>query len=300
VLQRAGFPAALTWLANWAREKYKLHVDIAVDPGADSARKDVRTLLFESVRELLFNAVKHAQTDRVALELALDADDRLCITVTDRGIGFEPAQLDARWKAGQVGWGLFSIRERLTMLGGRVEIDSAPGGGTQVRLVAPRGTGPGAVVEPAVVSFERVGPVPVPADRGAAPDVLRILIVDDHAAVRRALREILNERPQLAVVGDASNGFEAIAFAHTLRPDVVLMDVAMPHMDGVDATARIRAELPDIHVIGMSTQAPSESVHALEHAGAEAFFLKGADTQRLIAHLLVLHASQTVGDATRR
>jgi len=144
-----------------------------------------------------------------------------------------------------------------------------------------------------------VGPAPAPPARRASPNALRILIVDDHAAVRTALREILHERPQLSVVGDASNGFEAIAFAHTLRPDVVLMDVAMPHMDGVDATARIRAELPDIHVIGMSMQAPSELVHALEHAGAEAFFVKGADTQRLIAHLLVLHTSQPVGDAAR-
>jgi signal transduction histidine kinase len=64
--------------------------------------------------------------------------DQLCITVTDQGVGFEPARLDDRSKAGQVGWGLFRIRERLTLLGGRLDIDSAPGKGTQVRLVAPR------------------------------------------------------------------------------------------------------------------------------------------------------------------
>ena len=139
VLQRSGLPAALTWLANWTHDKYKLDVQVVADPLANSERKDVRTLLFESVRELLFNAVKHAQADRVTLDLALDADDQLCITVADQGIGFEPAGLDDRSKAGQVGWGLFSIRERLTLLGGRFDIDSAPGRGTRVRLVAPRG-----------------------------------------------------------------------------------------------------------------------------------------------------------------
>ena len=73
VLQRSGLPAALTWLANWAREKYRLNVQIEADPYADSARKDIRTLLFESARELLFNASKHAQADRVTLALGLGA-----------------------------------------------------------------------------------------------------------------------------------------------------------------------------------------------------------------------------------
>ncbi len=138
VLQRSGLPAALRWLATWIQDKYKLRVQIAADPRADSPRMDVRTLLFESVRELLFNAVKYARTDRVTLGLELDADDQVCITVTDEGVGFEPARLDDRSNAGQVGWGLFRIRERLTLLGGRLDIDSAPGRGTRIRLVAPR------------------------------------------------------------------------------------------------------------------------------------------------------------------
>jgi two-component system sensor histidine kinase DegS len=69
--------------------------------------------------------------------LELDADDQLCITVTDQGAGFEPARLDERSKTGQLGWGLFRIRERLTLLGGRLDIESAPGGDL-ISLVAPR------------------------------------------------------------------------------------------------------------------------------------------------------------------
>jgi len=98
------------------------------------------------------------------------------------------------------------------------------------------------------------------------------------------------------VIGDASNGFEAIAHAHTLRPDVILMDVAMPHMDGVEATARIRAELPGIQILGLSMQERSETTHAIEQAGAARYFMKGLDTERLIDHLLVFHASRAAGD----
>jgi PAS domain S-box-containing protein len=290
VLQRSGLPAALKWLADWTHDKYKIEVRVAADPGADSGRKDVRTLLFESVRELLFNAVKHARADRVSLELALDPEDQLCITVSDQGIGFDPAELDDRSKAGEVGWGLFSIRERLTLLGGRVEIDSAAGKGTQVRLVAPRGHAHTAVSSAAASTFAAIGATP-PGDNGrASPDALRILIVDDHAGVRSALRDILRQRPQFSVVGDASNGFEAIAHAHTLRPDVILMDIAMPQMDGIEATTRIRAELPDIQIFGLSMQPRSAAADAIEQAGAAAFFVKGTDTQRLIEHLLGMHA----------
>jgi len=292
VLHRSGLPAALTWLANWAHEKYRLTVHISADPRADSARKDVRTLLFESVRELLFNAVKYAQTDRVTLALELDADEQLCITVTDQGVGFEPARLDDRSRSGQVGWGLFRIRERLTLLGGRLDVDSAPGRGTRVRLVAPRDAAPHAVVgasESGVALTEAVSAVD--EDR-RSPDALRILIVDDHPAVRHALREMLHQRPQFSVVGDASNGYEAIAHAHTLRPDVILMDVSMPHMDGVEATTRIHTELPDIRILGVSMMARNETAGAIEHAGAAGFFVKGTDTQRLIDHLLAFHASR--------
>jgi PAS domain S-box-containing protein len=295
VLQRSGLPAALTWLANWTRDKYKLSVEICADPRADSARKDVRTLLFESVRELLFNAVKYAKTDRVTLALELDADDQLCITVTDQGVGFEPSRLDDRSKAGQVGWGLFRIRERLTLLGGRLDIDSAPGRGTRVRLVAPRDTAQDTVAGANDWSLGLTGAASAVDDDRASADALRILIVDDHPAVRRALRLMLHQRPQLSVVGDASNGFEAIAHAHTLRPDVILMDVAMPHMDGVEATARIRTELPNIRIFGLSMLARNETADAIEHAGAAGFFVKGTDTQRLIDHLLAVHASRGAG-----
>ena len=139
VLHGSGLPAALMWLAERTGHEYGIVVEVSADPMANSDRKDVRTLLFESVRELLFNAVKHGHVDRVTVDLALTSDNTLCITVADQGIGFDPSGLVDRAKAGHSGWGLFRIRERLTLLGGRFDIESAPGRGTTVRLIAPRG-----------------------------------------------------------------------------------------------------------------------------------------------------------------
>jgi PAS domain S-box-containing protein len=298
VLQQAGLPAALAWLAHWTQDKYKVEVELIADPRADSGRKDVRTLLFESVRELLFNVVKHAHADRVALELTLDADDQLCISVTDQGIGFEPAGLQDRSMAGQVGWGLFSIRERLTLLNGRFEIESAPGVGTRVRLVAPRHA-PVCADSAPVPARTPAGAVTSAGARSASTDTLRILIVDDHAGVRSAIGDLLNERPQLSVVGTAADGVDAIAQAHALRPDVILMDIAMPRMDGIEATRRIRAELPDIRILGLSMQPRNVAAHAIEEAGAHGFFVKSTDTQKLVEHLLVVRASRGAGDPAK-
>ena len=290
-LQSSGLPAALTWLADQTRKKYGLDVQITADPLANSARKDIRTLLFESVRELLVNAVKHAEADRVAIELALDPDDALRITVTDQGIGFDPAALVDRAKTGPVGWGLFSIRERLTLLGGRFEIESAPGQGTVFRLIAPRGAAHDGVAtqDPSM----RAGGERIARGAKSLPSVraLRILIVDDHASVRRVFRDLLQERREFVVVGDACNGIEGIAQAHALCPDVILMDISMPHMDGIEATRRIRAELPSIQILGLSSQLWMEPVHPIEEVGASGYFVKGVDMQRLIEHMLGIHAS---------
>ena len=289
-LHGSGFPAALSWLAERTRNQYGLVVEVSADPLANSDRKDVRTLLFESVRELLFNAVKHAQVDRVTIDLSLDQDDALCITVADHGIGFDPAGLVERGKAGKAGWGLFSIRERLTLLGGRFDIESAPGQGTRFRLVAPRGEAQGGI--DAQSRLGRVATRPEFSGAGfASARALRLLIVDDHAGVRQVFRELLQERPELHVVGEAADGLEAIAQAHALRPDVILMDISMPVMDGVEATRRIRAELPFIQVFGLSTQVRTDDLHAIELVGATGFYTKGVDTQRLIDHLMAVHVA---------
>jgi len=291
-LQSSGLPAALTWLADWTRNKYGIEVQVSAAPLANSARKDVRTLLFESVRELLLNAVKHAHADRVSVDLAVDADGMLCITVTDQGIGFEPAEVGESAKGGPPGWGLFSIRERLTLLGGRFDIDSSPGQGARFRLIAPLGAQDTTSAQD-LQSQAVIGPAASSAASIATANALKILIVDDHAAVRRVFRDLLQQRLELSVIGEASNGLEAIAQARVLRPDVILMDISMPKMDGVEATRRIRAELPAIQILGLSMQVRTETRHPIEHAGASGFFIKGADTQRLIDHLLDIHGTMT-------
>jgi DNA-binding NarL/FixJ family response regulator len=107
--------------------------------------------------------------------------------------------------------------------------------------------------------------------------VIEVLIADDHGVVREGLRMFLGRDSELAVVGEASNGAEAIELARQLRPDVVLMDLLMPVMDGIAATAAIRTELPETEVIALTSVLESTAVVGAMKAGAIGYLLK--DTQ---------------------
>ena len=292
-LHVSGLPVAVKWLANWMQEKYGLVVEAAVDPGANSDQKEVRTLVFESLRELLFNAVKHAKVDRVAIDLAVRPNDTLCVTVTDQGIGFDPAAVFSKPISQQkAGWGLFSIRERLMLLSGQLEIESTPGRGTQFRIIVPRGAAQSSA-DASVAAPVAIARVPDVETESASLQI-RILIVDDHRGVRESLRRMLSGCPEFQVVGDASDGIEAIEQARKFRPDAIVMDISMPRMDGVEATRRIHAELPFIRIFGLSSAELTGSPHPIEEAGAAGYFVKGTDMQRLIAGLLSVSTSRAI------
>ena len=106
---------------------------------------------------------------------------------------------------------------------------------------------------------------------------IRILIADDHSMVRQGLRMFLGLDPELEVVGEAEDGAEALRLARQLRPDVVLMDLLMPVMDGITATAAIRQELPDTEVLALTSVLEDASVVGAVRAGAIGYLLK--DTQ---------------------
>jgi DNA-binding NarL/FixJ family response regulator len=106
---------------------------------------------------------------------------------------------------------------------------------------------------------------------------IRLLIADDHAMVREGLRTFLRLSSDLEIVGEAADGRQAIELAHLLRPDLVLMDLLMPELDGVAATAAIREELPGVRVLALSGYLEAHMIADVLHAGAIGYLLK--DTQ---------------------
>lgn len=114
------------------------------------------------------------------------------------------------------------------------------------------------------------------------PQSIRILLVDDQALFREGLRTVLSVNPDLVVVGEAANGEEAVRHARGSQPEVILMDLRMPKLGGVEATRRIRAAAPDIRVIVLTTFDDDEEVFDALRAGAVGYLLKDAPSEKLV------------------
>jgi CheY-like chemotaxis protein len=127
-------------------------------------------------------------------------------------------------------------------------------------------------------------PVAEPAGRKRTKTRIRVLLADDHRTVRQGLATLLNEQPGIRVVGEASTGQEAVEMVRRLDPDVVLMDVSMPDMDGIEATRLIKAEMPRVRVIGLSMyDKRRDIVEELKKAGADTCLSKGALSETVIS-----------------
>ena len=115
-----------------------------------------------------------------------------------------------------------------------------------------------------------------------ATELIRIMLVDDHAVVRRGLRAFLGAQPGIEVVGEASNGAEGVEMTAQLLPDVVLMDLHMPEMDGIEATRRVRAVSPSTQVIVLTSYSEDERIFPAVKAGALSYLLKDVGPEELV------------------
>ncbi len=278
VLHESGLAAGLRWLAARMADKNQFTVEVQCDEKIDENNEEERFLLFECARELLFNALKHAGTDSAKVYLARREDGRLELVVEDRGKGFDFNSLRGGNDEHST-FGLFSIQQRLTHLGGEIEIDSAPGKGTRITLTSP----PTLKSElPAAIQSAWQIPVTPPSDALKSSSTIGVLIVDDHKIMRECLAGVLRYEPDIEILGEAENGAAAIEMADRLRPDVVIMDVNLGELSGIEVTKIILARNPRIRVIGLSLHVEESVSSALRQAGAVAFLTKGDASADLI------------------
>lgn len=273
-------------------ERHGLTVVLRDDGKPKPVDEEVLQIAYQSLYELLFNVLKHAQTRHAVVRLRRQRQ-KLFIVVRDRGVGFS-ASLERRPnKTG--GFGLFNMREQIDQLGGQLTIISVPQKGTVARIVLPlRRSDP---IDRA--SFTRIRRLPYDhvssrrhPERQEGGRKISVLLVDDHRMLREGLRSIIDEQPDLEVIAEASDGHMALEVASACSPNVVVMDVNMPSMNGVEATRKIRAIHPDVTVIGLSVLQDQKMAELMAESGASAYLSKSDAFETLSATIRSSFAKQ--------
>lgn len=280
-LHQESLAHALLILARQMKEKYGLEVRVEARDDYTSPLDNIKSFLYKAVQEMFLNIIKHAGTHRAAVTLWQEGFE-FNVSVADEGKGFDPAEMERR-KGSPAGMGLFKIQERVRLMGGRCQVRSAPGEGTCVTLSLPLRPVPKRTRKFQIVErAETDKPVSETPSVEGAESRLRILLADDHDVVRKGIAALLCREPDVEIVGQASNGRQAVELAKQLRPDLILMDMTMPEMDGLEATRILQRENPEIKIIALSMHDKRDMAEHMIKAGAMLYLNKSDAFEELL------------------
>lgn len=260
-LSQESLPLAVT--LQQLTEEFKKHAKVNVRTriiGEEyMAPKQSKMTLYRSLQESLTNAVRHGHSTEIIVSLHFEPQ-QIRLDVQDNGCGVE------EWKDG---FGLTAMKERVSQSQGRVIVYSKKGEGTLISCVLPK----------QVQLFN---------------EQIRLCIVDDHSFIRESLHTILDGQEDLQVVGMAEDGERAVELCERLKPDVVLMDLEMPNLDGVHATKMIKEKWPDIRVLILSTFQNTERAKEIIRNGADGYLLKSIDSRELAESIRLVYRGGTM------
>lgn len=255
-LSQESLPLATT--LQQLTEEFKKHAKVNVRTriiGEEyMVSKQSKMTLYRSLQESLTNAVRHGHSTEIIVSLHFEPQ-QIRLDVQDNGCGVE------EWEDG---FGLTAMKERVSQSQGRVIVYSKKGEGTLISCVLPKQV---------QLSNKQI----------------RLCIVDDHSFIRESLHTILSGLEDLQVVGMAEDGEQALELCGRLKPDVVLMDLEMPNLDGIHATKMIKKKWPDIRVLILSTFQNTERAKEIIRNGADGYVLKSIDSRELAESIRLVY-----------
>jgi DNA-binding NarL/FixJ family response regulator/signal transduction histidine kinase len=265
-----------------ASERSGLPGRLIVSGSARPLPAEIQLALFRTAQEALANARKHAHAKRA--EVVLDFGPALVtLIVGDDGVGFDAAAVSRRGPRPDGGYGLIGMADRLRLVGGSVSIESDPTHFSGTRVTA-------------TVRYEGHTRPAIP--RLSAPSrpvkQIRVVVADDHPATRSGIAGILSQQADIEVVATAANGEEALALVETLRPDVLMIDLRMPKLSGVEAIARLGRLGVSTKAVAVTTFAQDELVFQAMRAGARGYLLKDASPDDLVSAVRVVSTGGTL------
>ena len=273
LLDECGLGSAVRWYAEGfeKRSGIKLKVDIGDDlPRLPS---EAETALFRVVQESLTNVHRYSGSTTANIRIALDPGG-VRLEVIDYGKGLKAKAAHAAAEAsGPLGVGIPGMRERLHQLDGHLEVDFAKNG-TRVLATLPVRKQDWAKAHSAEANSQS-SQAEIEARR-------RILIADDHEVMRRGLRGLIESQEEWAVCGEAVEGEEAVRKSAELNPDLVIMDINMPGLSGIDAAVKIKAENAATRILFFTVHDSDQVVQEVVEVGAQGYVAKSRAGQDLV------------------
>jgi PAS domain S-box-containing protein len=254
------------WVDSLGGEGWEIGYEEAL--GQERLPAEIETVLYRVAQEALTNVRKHALTTRARIKLRR-LGGSVYLEVRDWGRGFDGA-VPPEGEATGERVGLCGMRERVALIGGEFRIHSRPGAGTSV------------VAEIPLLDAVPVHDEPLPSPRRETSPPAQLVVADDQAIVREGLRTMLAGEQDFEVVGEATDGREALELCRNLKPDLVLMDVRMPRMDGLAATRAITSEGCATSILMLSTYENPDYLFEAVQAGASGYVIKDAGKRELV------------------
>jgi two-component system NarL family sensor kinase len=277
LLDESGLGSAVRWYAEGFQKRSAIQVSVQTAPELPRLPADVEMALFRVVQESLTNVHRYSGSPDAEIRIT-SSDEQVRLEIADHGKGIQAAVRRAPEQGvASLGVGIPGMRERLRQLGGQLQVDFGRNG---TRVIA---TVPIKKAESEVGTAARQGHASVADDQAtldsdfgetSVPARRRILIADDHEVMRRGVRGLIESHHEWAVCGEAVEGKEAVQMSRELRPDLVILDINMPGLTGLDAAQQIRDENPMTKILFFSVHESPQTVREVVSVGGQGYLAK--------------------------
>ncbi len=275
LLDELGLPAAVKWYAEGFQKRTGIRTDVDVARGLPRLRPDAEVALFRVVQESLTNVHRYSGSPNAYVRITAD-EDEYKVEVGDFGKGMKVEQsASPNTEAAPLGVGIQGMRQRIRQLSGALDIFSKLGKGTVVIASLP-------ILKLSIpVEKESAGETGAdPAHTGKAKS--RILLADDHEMLRRGLHSMLEKEADFSICGEAKDGIDAVEKALALKPDLVILDVNMPGLNGLAIVRQLLRSCPETRILVFTVHDSEQTLQESFNAGAHGFLSKGKAGRDLI------------------
>jgi len=276
LLDECGLASAVHWYAEGFEKRSGIKLEVVVDPHLPRLAVDAETTLFRVVQESLTNVHRYSGSAVAKIRVFKEGGE-VRLEVIDQGQGIKAGKTRAKLDGpASLGVGIPGMRERMHQLGGGLSIDFGTNGTRVVATLPIKETGEGEAARgesETSLSFTM---------RAAQDARRRILIADDHELMRRGLRGLLESHDEWAVCGEAIEGREAVRKAEELEPDLVIMDVNLPGLSGIDAAQQIKKARQAAKILFFTVHDSDEVIREIVDVGAHGYVAKSRASQDLI------------------